>query len=240
MKKNKTSMRELSFEINYTSQPMGSVLVSFGETKVLCTVMVEEGVPKFVTEENQAWLTAEYSMLPGSTLVRKQRRKIGGEMDGRSVEIGRLIGRSLRAGIDLRDMGSFTIYIDCDVLQADGGTRTAAISGAYLALRVAIQHMIEKGLIRENPIERHIAAVSVGIVDGEMALDLCFHEDARADVDMNVIMDHEGNFIEIQGSSEKKVFSREQLDALLDLASSGVKQVFEEQEKVFDEMYLRY
>ena len=233
-------MRPIKFELDFLEQPTGSVLVSFGKTKVLCTTMIEEGVPKFITDENSAWLTAEYAMLPGSTLVRKQRRKVGGELDGRSIEIGRLIGRALRASIDLENLGNFTIYIDCDVVQADGGTRTAAISGAFLALRVAIQKLMLEGVIKENPIERQVAACSVGIVDGEPTLDLCFHEDARAEVDMNVVMDDKGNFIEVQGRSEKKVFSREQLNELLDLAAKGNQAILEEQERVFNEVYLCY
>ena len=197
-KKNSHELRPISFQCGYTDHPNGSVLVSFGQTRVLCTVMAEAGVPNFLQGRDQGWLTAEYSMLPGSTLIRKKRRTISGENDGRTVEIQRFIGRSLRSCIDLEALGEYTLLVDCDVLQADGGTRTAAISGASLALKLAIDDLLDKGMIRSNPLVRNIAAVSVGMIDDNMTLDLCFHEDSRAQVDLNVVMDDQGSYIEIQ------------------------------------------
>lgn len=229
------AMRPISFECGYTQHPNGSVLVSFGHTKVLCTVMVEEGVPNFLQGRGKGWLTAEYSMLPGATLIRKKRRTISGENDGRTVEIQRFIGRALRASIDLEALGDYTLLVDCDVLQADGGTRTAAISGAYLALKLAIDDMLEKGLIKDNPLVRNIAAVSVGKINGQMILDLCFAEDSRADVDLNIVMDDQGNYIEVQGTGEETVYSRKDLERMLDLAETGIRQILEEQERSFEE-----
>lgn len=226
--------RPIRFECGYTKHANGSVLASFGDTKVLCTVMCEEGVPNFVQGKDQGWLTAEYSMLPGSTIIRKKRRTISGENDGRTVEIQRFIGRCLRNCIDLKLLGEYTLYVDCDVLQADGGTRTAAISGAYLALRLAIDDLLDKGFLHVNPLVRHIAAVSVGKVDGELVLDLCFQEDSRAEVDLNVVMDHEGHFIEVQGNGEKRVFSRAELDQMLDVAGKGIKGILEIMEEQFE------
>ena len=237
MKKRKMAdeMRPIRFECGYTKHPNGSVLVSFGETKVLCTVMVQEGVPNFLQGSSKGWLTAEYSMLPGATIIRKKRRTISGENDGRTVERQRFIGRSLRSCIDLEALGEYTLMVDCDVLQADGGTRTAAISGAYLALKLAIDDMLNKALIKDNPLVRNIAAVSVGKLDGEFRLDLCFLEDSRAEVDLNVVMDDQGNFIEIQGTGEETVYSREDLNKMLDMAESGIHRIIQEQEKSFEE-----
>lgn len=228
-------MRPIKFECGYTKHPNGSVLVSFGETKVLCTVMVEEGVPNFLQGSHKGWLTAEYSMLPGATLIRKKRRTISGENDGRTVEIQRFIGRSLRSSIDLEALGNYTLLVDCDVLQADGGTRTAAISGAFLALKLAIDDMLDKALIKDNPLVRNIAAVSVGKLAGQFVLDLCFLEDSRAEVDFNVVMDDQGNYIEIQGTGEETVYSREDLGHMLDLAETGIRQILLEQERSFED-----
>lgn len=235
MKKLAHEMRPIHFECGYTSHPNGSVLVSFGQTKVLCTVMVEEGVPNFLQGGNKGWLTAEYSMLPGATLVRKRRRTISGENDGRTVEIQRFIGRSLRSCIDLEALGAYTLLVDCDVLQADGGTRTAAISGAYLALKLAIDDMLDKAMIKDNPLLRNIAAVSVGKIGRDFVLDLCFHEDSRADVDLNVVMDDQGNIIEIQGTGEEAIFTREDLNQMLDMAEKGIQEILLEQERSFEE-----
>lgn len=237
MKKLKAAeeMRPIKFECGYTDHPNGSVLVSFGQTRVLCTVMAEAGVPNFLQDRGQGWLTAEYSMLPGSTLIRKKRRTISGENDGRTVEIQRFIGRSLRSCIDLEVLGDYTLLVDCDVLQADGGTRTAAISGAYLALKLAIDDLLDKGMIRSNPLTRSIAAVSVGMIDRELTLDLCFQEDSRAEVDLNVVMDDSGNYIEVQGTGEKAVYTRDELNRMLDLAEQGIRQILAEQERCFEE-----
>lgn len=227
-------MRPIAFECGYTKHPNGSVLVSFGETKVLCTVMAEPGVPNFLQGANKGWLTAEYSMLPGATIIRKKRRTISGENDGRTVEIQRFIGRSLRSSIDLEALGEYTLMVDCDVLQADGGTRTAAVSGAYLALKLAIDDLLDQGMIRSNPLVRNIAAVSVGKINGNMTLDLCFAEDSRAQVDLNVVMDDAGNYIEIQGTGEETVFSRHELAQMLDLAEQGIREILEKQEQSFE------
>lgn len=201
--------------------PAGSVLIEMGNTKVICTAMIEEKVPSFLKGTGSGWVTAEYGMLPGSTNQRKQRNTKG--IDGRSQEIQRLIGRSLRAVVDLKKLGDRTIWIDCDVIQADGGTRTASITGAYIALRDAIEKLIKVGLLETSPLTTSVAAVSVGIVEGEILLDLCYEEDSHAHVDMNLIMTGEGEYIEIQGTGEEKPFSRAQLNALMEMGEQGIK-----------------
>ncbi len=226
-------MREIDFICGFTAHAQGSVLACFGGTKVLCTVFAEEGVPNF-RPEDEGWLTAEYSMLPGSTFTRKKRRTISGELDGRTVEIQRLIGRSLRSAIDFSELGPMTLYVDCDVLQADGGTRTAAISGAYLALRLAVDDLMAKGYLRSNPLIRKLAAVSVGIVDGQTLLDLSFQQDSRAQVDLNVIMDDSGEYIEIQGTGERASYSKKELDEMLSLASQGVEEIIRKQDEAYE------
>lgn len=227
-------MREINFICGYTDHAQGSVLVSFGGTKVICTVFAEEGVPNFRPDE-EGWLTAEYSMLPGSTFTRKQRRTISGELDGRTIEIQRLIGRSLRTALNFRELGPMTLYVDCDVIQADGGTRTAAISGAYLALRLAVDDLMSKGYIKSNPLEKKIAATSVGIVDAQVQLDLSFQQDSRAQVDLNVVMDDEGNYVEVQGTGEKISYTRAQLDEMLDRAKEGIDEIFRKQDEAYED-----
>ncbi|NLY73505.1 MAG: ribonuclease PH [Tissierellia bacterium] len=227
-------MREIEFICGYTEHASGSVLASFGGTKVICTVFAEEGVPNFRSGD-EGWLTAEYSMLPGSTFTRKKRRTISGELDGRTVEIQRLIGRSLRSAINLSEIGPRTLYVDCDVIQADGGTRTVAISGAYLALRLAIDDLMQKGYLWNNPLEKSVAAVSVGMVDDKVVVDLSFQQDSRAQVDFNVVMDDQGNYVEVQGTGEKISYSRDQLDEMLDRAKEGIEEILRKQEQAYED-----
>lgn len=212
----------------------GSVLIRFGKTQVICAATLEDVVPRWMKEQQVpgGWITAEYSMLPYSTLSRKPRDISKGRQDGRGTEIQRLIGRSLRAAVDLQALGSRTLWVDCDVLQADGGTRTAAITGACVAVELACRTLIAAGKISVSPVKRRVAAVSVGIVDGEPRLDLNYEEDKDANVDMNLVMTDQGEFIEIQGSGEEAVFSGDQLTAMLDLGRSGISRLIEIQNSV--------
>jgi len=218
-------LRDITFTRHFTRHAEGSVLVSFGDTKVICTASVEQGVPRFLRGAGQGWLTAEYGMLPRSTDSRMGREASRGKQGGRTVEIQRLIGRSLRAAMDLKKLGENTITIDCDVIQADGGTRTAAISGACVALVDALNTLQRKQLILEDPLLGMIASVSVGVYQGVSVLDLDYPEDSAADTDMNVIMGEDGGFIEVQGTAEGAPFSRDQLDEMLALASSGISDI---------------
>lgn len=215
---------------NYLMSPQGSVLIEMGNTKVICTATVEESTAKHLTGTGKGWVTAEYAMLPGSTGTRKKREK--GKPDGRSVEIQRLIGRSLRSVVDMEKLGERSIWIDCDVIQADGGTRTASITGGYIAMIQAMQWMKEQGMIEEIPVTAAVSAVSVGIVDGECILDLCYAEDSHAQVDMNVIMTDKGEFIEVQGTGEEAPFTREELMKLLDLAAKGCSDLHKIQKEI--------
>ncbi|HTC20953.1 MAG TPA: ribonuclease PH [bacterium] len=225
-------IRPIHFTRNFTRYAQGSVLVSMGNTKVLCTASVSEEVPSFLRGKGKGWVTAEYSMLPGSTAERTPRDSVKGKINGRTHEIQRLIGRSLRSVMDLKALGERQILLDCDVLQADGGTRTASINGAYVALVDALTGLKKKKLISQTPLREPIAAISVGIVDGKPVLDLCYEEDSNAEVDFNAVMTASGKFIELQGTAEKEPFSRKQLDALLKLAESGIQQVIQAQNKV--------
>lgn len=226
-------LRPVKITRNFIVHPAGSVLIEMGHTKVICTAMIEEKVPSFLKGAGSGWVTAEYGMIPGSTGQRKQRNTKG--IDGRSQEIQRLIGRSLRAIVDLKKLGERTIWIDCDVIQADGGTRTASITGAYIALRDAIDKLISDGLLQASPLTTSVAAVSVGIVNDEVLLDLCYEEDSHAHVDMNLIMTGEGEFIEVQGTGEEKPFSKAQLNALLEMGEYGIKQLTEIQLNMYDQ-----
>ncbi|MFT7671020.1 MAG: ribonuclease PH [Planctomycetota bacterium] len=223
-----TEMRPIGFERGFTKHAPGSVLASFGETRVLCTASYLDGVPNFLQGKGQGWMTAEYSMLPSSTDRRKSRDR-GGRVDGRSVEIQRLIGRSLRAVMDFKQMSERTIWIDCDVLQADGGTRTTAISGAWVALHDLLMEMDRKRILRGWPLTGQVGAVSVGRVDGRELCDLDYSEDSTAEVDFNVVMTGDSEFIEVQGSAEGAPFSRNSLDAMLELSAVGIGQIFEKQ-----------
>lgn len=224
-------MRPIEFISQYTKHAPGSVLACTGDTKVLCTASITEGIPRFLREKSpkQGWLTAEYSMLPSATHKRHDREVSRGKASGRTQEIQRLIGRSLRSCIDLTRLGEYTIHIDCDVLQADGGTRTTAISGAYVALVQAIQHLQYNKMIIDDPITSQIAAMSVGIINGTPVLDLDYQEDSRAETDMNIVMNTDGDFIEIQGTAEQQPFSSDQLHALLALAAQGAQTIFQHQ-----------
>lgn len=230
----KNELRTTSIEPHYLENPSGSALIETGKTKVICTVMIEESLPPWIENQDvdHGWLTAKYGMLPGSGEERIRRERRGAK--GRTKEIQRLIGRSLRAGIDLNKVGPRTLWIDCDVLQADGGTRTASITGAWVALKLTMDKMFEEGKIKEDPMTRQVAATSVGVVEDEVLLDLCFEDDHNADVDMNVVMDDEGNFIEVQATGEEAVFTRKQHDRLLDLAEKGINELVEIQRDVLD------
>jgi ribonuclease PH len=226
-------LRPLRFQNNIAPNATGSTLVEWGNTRVICGVTVEETVPRWMKEQKATggWLTAEYSMLPYSTLERKSRDAAKGKIDGRSQEIQRLIGRAMRAAVNLEKLGERTVWIDCDVLQADGGTRTAAITGAFVALSIAMRRLIANGKLPENPILHAVAAVSTGIVDGRPLLDLCYTEDVAASVDFNLVMNSAGEFIELQGSGEESTFSEKQLADLLALGKSGIRDLLTAQEK---------
>ncbi len=220
-----SQLRSVEIIRHYTKHAEGSVLVKFGDTHVLCTASVEEKVPPFLRGKNQGWVTAEYGMLPRSTGSRMQREASQGKQSGRTQEIQRLIGRSLRAIIDLEKLGERSIQIDCDVIQADGGTRTASITGAYVALHDAIAKLLAKGLLTASPLRDSVAAISVGVYQGTPVLDLDYLEDSDCDTDMNVVMTGSGGFVEIQGTAEGAAFSREEMNAMLDLAQSGIREL---------------
>ncbi|MCL6261828.1 ribonuclease PH [Craterilacuibacter sp. RT1T] len=219
------ALRPVRLTRHYTRHAEGSVLVEFGDTKVICTASVEENVPSFLKGKGQGWVTAEYGMLPRSTNSRMRREAASGKQSGRTQEIQRLIGRSLRAVVDLKKLGERQIVIDCDVIQADGGTRTASITGAFVALSDAIAGLIAAGKLAESPITDHIAAVSVGVFNGEAVLDLDYPEDSACETDMNVVMTGAGHFVEVQGTAEGVPFSRSELNALLDLAEKGIREL---------------
>jgi len=225
-------IRQLRFQNHIAPHAAGSTLIECGNTRVICAAMVEESVPRWMKEQNVAggWITAEYSMLPYSTLDRKVRDITKGKVDGRSQEIQRLIGRSIRAAIDLEKLGARTIWVDCDVLQADGGTRTAAITGAFVALSLAIRKLLTEGKLTASPLLHPVAAVSMGIVNGHPMLDLCYTEDVAATVDFNLVMNPAGEFIELQGSGEEATFTQAQLNALLDLGKLGIRNLLAAQQ----------
>jgi ribonuclease PH len=225
-------LRPLRFQNGIAPYATGSTLIEWGNTRVICGITVEESVPRWMKEQNVVggWITAEYSMLPYSTLQRKSRDITKGKIDGRSQEIQRLIGRAMRAALDLEKLGPRTIWVDCDVLQADGGTRTAAISGSFVALSIAVRRLIADGKLTENPLLHAVAAVSVGIVNKQPMLDLCYTEDAAAEVDFNLVMNSVGEFIELQGSGEESTFSEKQLADLLSLGKAGIRQLLMAQE----------
>ena len=222
-------LRKISITRQYTSHAEGSVLVEFGATKVICTASVEEKVPRFLKGSGKGWVTAEYGMLPRSTGSRMQRESARGKQSGRTQEIQRLIGRSLRAAVSLETLGEKMITVDCDVIQADGGTRTASITGGFVALADAINHMMSKGMIKKNPIHGQIASVSVGIFNGVPVLDLDYDEDSNAETDMNVVMNDAEAFIEVQGTAEGHAFRKDELDAMLGLATKGIKELIDKQ-----------
>lgn len=229
-----SQVRPIQITPKYLINPMGSALIEIGNTRVLCSASVDDGIPGWMRASGlrgQGWLTAEYSMLPGATSERNRRERQN--VSGRTQEIQRLIGRSLRSIIDLKQIGERTITIDCDVLQADGGTRTTAITGAYIALRLALEILLKTGKIKTNPLKDSVAAVSVGIIDGDVLVDLDYKEDMQAEVDLNVVMTSSGQLLEVQGTAEKRPFSREQLNKMLDAASGSLQEIFDEQNKIF-------
>lgn len=225
-------MRPVRIQKNYLVTAEGSALIEAGNTRVLCTASIEETVPAFLRGSGKGWVTAEYSMLPRATATRTQREVMKGRPSGRTLEIQRLIGRSLRSIVDLNILGERSILIDCDVLQADGGTRTAAITGAFVALSLGIQQLLAFRAIKRNPIMDHVAATSVGLVGGEVLLDLCYDEDSRADVDMNIVMTGSGRFVELQATGERTAFDDEHLAAMVSVGRRGVLQMIELQKQV--------
>ena len=223
-------LRPISFQRSFTRNAPGSVLACFGHTKVLCTAMASDSVPPFLQGRGRGWLTAEYSMLPSSTETRKNRDRVG-NTDGRSIEIQRLLGRSLRAVMDLSQMTERTIWVDCDVIQADGGTRTCAISGAYVALHDLLTHMDGRRVLRGWPLRSQVAAVSVGVVNKEVVCDLSYAEDSKAETDMNLVMTDAGKFVEVQGAAEGAPFDKGELDSMLELGTAAIRRIFELQKQ---------
>ncbi|HUY76037.1 MAG TPA: ribonuclease PH [Ktedonobacterales bacterium] len=219
------AMRPIRITTDYIRHAEGSALIEFGDTRVLCVASIEDGVPPFLEGRGQGWVTAEYAMLPRAGNTRSKRESVAGKIGGRTHEIQRLIGRSLRAALDLRALGERTVTLDCDVIQADGGTRTASITGAWIALARACKTLRERGELRANPVKLGVAAISVGVVNGQPMLDLNYAEDSHADVDSNVVMTDGGEFIEVQGTAEGKPFSRQRLDELLALAEKGIREL---------------
>lgn len=226
-----SDMRPIRFTTHYTKHAEGSVLVEVGDTKVICTASVIPSVPKFLTGQGRGWVTAEYGLLPRATHTRCDREAARGKQSGRTQEIQRLIGRSLRAIVDLPKLDGFTIHLDCDVIQADGGTRCASITGAWVALALAIQTMIAKEQLTESPLKGHVAAISAGIYDGTPVVDLDYSEDSHCGTDMNFVMTSDGRFVEIQGTAEGEPFSQEEMNAMTDLAKKAIAQLIEAQEK---------
>ena len=226
-------LRKWSFTPNFQRHPLASVLSVSGNTRVICAVSLEKSVPRWMKEQEVpgGWITAEYQMLPSSTGTRSERESTRGKISGRSAEIQRLVGRSLRAVVDLSKLPGLTLHIDCDVIDADGGPRCASISGASLALQIAAKKLLADGVITENPIVARVAAVSVGLLNGEVLLDLCYTEDSAADVDMNIVMTDKGRFVEIQGSGEEATFSEKQMSEMIKAAKHGLKEIFDLQEK---------
>lgn len=230
-----TQLRTISIERNFMKYAEGSALIEFGDTRIICSASVEERVPVFLRGEGTGWITAEYSMLPRATQTRTQREATKGKQSGRTLEISRLVGRALRSVVDLEKLGERTIWVDCDVLQADGGTRTAAITGSFIALFDACRYLLKEGKIAELPIKSYVAAISVGVVAGETLLDLDYSEDCIADVDMNVVMTDAGEYVEIQGTGEEATFSEDELATMLTFAKTGIKQLVALQKESLDE-----
>jgi ribonuclease PH len=232
--RNHDSMREVRIDLDYTKHAAGSVHIAVGDTRVLCTCTVEDKVPPFLNHMNQGWITAEYGMLPGATTTRTAREAARGKQSGRTVEIQRLIGRSLRSIVNPSLLGTRTFLLDCDVLQADGGTRTASITGGFLALASAIIKLMDKKLIPFSPLQDYVAAISVGIIEGAVCLDLDYREDSRAEVDMNLVMTGSGNYVEIQGTAEKTPFSLEQLGQMQQSGAQGIRQLVQMQKSMLE------
>jgi len=225
-------LRPLMITPSYIKTADGSVLIEMGDTRVICTAKLEERVPPFLRSSGKGWITAEYGMLPGSSQQRIGRESSRGKVGGRTHEIQRLIGRSLRSVADLKSLGERSVWIDCDVIQADGGTRTASITGAYIALMEAVRVWRERGILSADPVKDAVAAVSIGIVDGKILLDLCYEEDSKADVDMNFVMTGSGKFIEVQGTAESAPFTKKQMERMAEIAHQGIKELLQAQKKV--------
>ena len=224
-------LRTLAITPSYVKTADGAVLIEMGDTRVICTAKLEDRVPPFLRNSGKGWITAEYGMLPGSSRVRIARESSRGKIGGRTHEIQRLIGRSLRAVSELKNLGERTVWIDCDVLQADGGTRTASITGAYVALVEAVQRWLSRGIIETDPVRDAVAAVSAGIVEGRVLLDLCYEEDSKADVDMNFVMTGSGKFVEVQGTAESVPFTRSQMERMTEVARQGIRELVKAQKK---------
>jgi ribonuclease PH len=233
-------IRSVKIQRNFVESAEGSVLISMGNTRVICTASIEERVPPFLRDQKKGWITAEYSMLPRATQTRTTRESSTGRVSGRTHEIQRLIGRALRSVVDLSGLGERTIWIDCDVLQADGGTRTASITGAFICLSDALRYALRNGLIERTPLKDYLAAVSVGVVRGQPMIDLCYSEDSIAEVDMNVVMTGSGKFVEIQGTAEGLPFSKGALDSLVNLAEDGINSLISIQKKSIEEDVISY
>jgi len=231
----KDEIRKIKITRNYISHSDGSVFIEMGKTRIVCTATVEDKIPKFLAGKGSGWITAEYDMIPGAAPQRIIRAQTLGRINGRTHEIQRLIGRSLRSVADLNKIGERTVWIDCDVIEADGGTRTASITGSFIALFDCMHSLIEKKIIEVMPIENFLAAVSVGIVDGEILVDLCFEEDSKAQVDMNVVMNSKGELIEVQSTAEVNPFSRESFDKMLEKATNAVKEIIEIQKNILSQ-----
>jgi ribonuclease PH len=227
-----SQLRPLKITPSYIKTADGSVLIEMGDTRVICTAKLEERVPPFLRNSGKGWITAEYGMLPGSSQQRIGRESSRGKVGGRTHEIQRLIGRSLRSVADLKSLGERSVWIDCDVIQADGGTRTASITGAYIALMEAVHVWRERGILSADPLKDAVAAVSIGIVDGKILLDLCYEEDSKADVDMNFVMTGSGKFIEVQGTAESAPFTKKQMERMAEIAHQGIKELLQAQKKV--------
>lgn len=235
-KRNYDEIRNVKITRNYLKHPQGAVLIEMGDTKVICSAMIEDRVPPFLKGSGKGWITAEYSMLPASTTSRKIRESSRGKVEGRTQEIQRLIGRALRSVVDLDKLGEKTIWIDCDVIQADGGTRTASITGAFVALADALHNLYINKQIKSIPLRNFLSAISVGVVNGEELLDLCYIEDSSADVDMNIVMTDDGKFVEVQGTGEEAPFSFEQLNKLISLGQKGNEELIKKQKEVLGEI----
>lgn len=233
-------IRAVKIDRDYVGTAEGSVLIAIGKTRVICTASIEDKVPLFLKDQKRGWITAEYSMIPRATQTRKARESTIGRLSGRTQEIQRLIGRALRSVVDLSGIGERTIWIDCDVIEADGGTRTAAITGAFICLSDALRYALNNGLIEEAPLRDYLAAISVGIVHGEPVVDLCYAEDSIAEVDMNVVMTGSGEFVEIQGTAEGAPFGRDRFDSLLKLAEEGIHNLIEIQKRLIEKNLANY
>ena len=233
-------IRTVKISRNFIGSAEGSVLISLGKTRVICTASIEDRVPLFLKDQKKGWVTAEYSMIPRSTQTRTTRESTIGKLSGRTQEIQRLIGRALRSIVDLSSIGERTIWIDCDVIEADGGTRTAAITGAFICLSDALQYALKNGLIEKAPLRDYLAAVSVGIVHNEPMIDLCYAEDSAAEVDMNIVMTGHGEFVEVQGTAEGLPFSKDRLNSLIKLAEKGIKNLVDIQKRLIEEGLVNY